>query len=187
MINFSRSSSSKQFWKLSFQSYDKEFQSFNKTKQLRKKPSELVSDKDVMLAILLLTGPACTLGALNNNGPKDYRKRIKDVHFRTAAAMLQQANLGVTAELTHGGTNAKFTSLVFIKKPPAEMQKQHYEQLKEFCTVEKYTMNYYKRPPANILQKWRQKLTDLGLVPADHFKGALDNFNIVPSGFFPQE
>ena len=130
---------------------------------------ESVSDKDVMSAILLLTGPVCTLQALNNNGPKDYRHLIKAKHFKTVAFMLQEANLGTTTELTHGGPNATYPIIVFIKKPPAEMQ-NYCDQLEKFCSIEKYTRNYYKRPPSSILQKWRQKLVDLGLVPEDHFR-----------------
>ena len=128
-----------------------------------------VSDQVVKSAILLLSGPVCTIQALSTQGPKKYRPFIRDMQFRTAATALEQANLGSAVELTHGGSNARILSLVFIKRPPEEIS-QHTEQLKEFCTLEKYTENYYKKPPTCILQKWRQKLTTLGLVPKEHFK-----------------
>ena len=146
------------------------FQSYKKGKRLRKKPSESVSDKDVMSAILLLNGPVCTLQALNNNGLKDSCHLIKAQHFKTVALMLQEANLGTITKLSYGGRrDATYPVMVFIKKPPLEMQ-QCCEQLKEFCSIEKYTWNYYKRPPTSILQKWRKKLIDLGLVPEYHLR-----------------
>lgn len=157
-----------------FQSYiayneDKTLQKRRRTYRARtgNEESIVLSDHTMKSAILLLSGPVCTIQALCTHGPKKCRRRIRDVHYRIAAKALEQANLGSAVASTHGGSNAKGLSLVFIKKPPEEIST---EQLKEFCTIEKYTENYYRKPPASILQKWRQKLITLGLVPEEHFK-----------------
>ena len=166
-------------FKIVFQRYSTRKKQRNKQNAVnRKAESELLTDEDVMSAILMLPGPVCTLRALNQSAPKKYRHLIRAKHYRKAAFVLQDAKFGFIKLLTHGGPKAKFPIMVFIKKPPEEVQ-QLKAKLQEICNqeeyaMERYTMQFSRRPPACIVEFYQKKLILLGLVPEKHFKLAYD-------------
>ena len=109
-----------------------------------------------MSAMLMLPGPVCTLKALNQSAPSKYRHLIRERHYRKAAFALQDAKFGFIKLLTHGGPKAKIPIMVFIKKPPEKIR-QLKDKLKEICnmeqyTMERYTMQFNRRPPTSIVE-----------------------------------
>ena len=129
----------------------------------------------IMTAILWISGPVSSMVTMNSNGPKQYR-RISLADFKLGGDRLQEAGLGTMEYIKlHGQTDsadASFGSgsrstLMFIKKPPTEVQQGALENL---CTMTEYTVRYNMRPPAIILRKWRPRLVSLGLVPDENFK-----------------
>ena len=118
----------------------------------------------VMTAILRTTGPVLTHIAVRRNGAPVFRK-VSIQLFKEAANKLQELNLGQLVEMKLGGGKP---SVVFIKKPPPEVEEI---LLKDpgFVTAADYAQRYYSPMLSSIPPTMAGELLAKGLVPPQFF------------------
>ncbi|XP_072015275.1 uncharacterized protein [Amphiura filiformis] len=119
--------------------------------------------EQIMSAVLLTRGPACSYHSLTQSGPHSLRSTSKQ-EYSMAANALEMEKLGIQVDIVGQRHN-----LVFVKESPL-LAKPILQRLSHLCTLEEYLSRYQCKVSVKIIKNIRHHLVANGYATEEQMR-----------------